>query len=327
MTPRLARREFLALAAGLALAPVACARTPGDETTSPAPSGDTAEAAQERSDTSGRSDATDRRAPSDPTHDRRPGDDADRAEGRDEDRDEDRGRTDDDVDPDDYPASADEWGTDVTGVRRRLDTSDRVVALTFDACGGRGGDGYDEALIDHLLAEEVPATLFLNERWVRAHRDTAAALADEPLFEIANHGTTHRPLSVSGRSAYGIGGTPDAEAVIREVLDNQQTLRRVCGVRARHVRPGTAHADEVAVGIVDDLGLEVVGFDVLGDAGATYSASQVTAALRGARPGSIALLHMNHPGSGTAAGVADAIAALRADGFTFARLGDHRLAA
>ena len=43
-----------------------------------------------------------------------------------------------------------------------------MIALTFDACGGRGGS------------------------------------SREPLFELANHGTRHRPLSVTGRSAYGI---------------------------------------------------------------------------------------------------------------------------
>jgi hypothetical protein len=34
------------------------------------------------------------------------------------------------------------WGFEAPGVVRALPTTDRVIALTFDACGGPGGSGY-----------------------------------------------------------------------------------------------------------------------------------------------------------------------------------------
>jgi hypothetical protein len=40
------------------------------------------------------------------------------------------------------------WGEAVPGVVHRLPTSDRVVALTLDACDGPAGSGYDAALIE-----------------------------------------------------------------------------------------------------------------------------------------------------------------------------------
>ena len=42
------------------------------------------------------------------------------------------------------------WGFGGPGVVRDLHTSRRVIALTFDACGGPGGSGYDQALIGFL---------------------------------------------------------------------------------------------------------------------------------------------------------------------------------
>ena len=102
------------------------------------------------------------------------------------------------------------WGFGGPGVVRDLHTSRRVIALTFDACGGPGGSGYDQALIGFLRRREVPATLFLNSRWIDANPAAFGQLAAEPLFEIANHGTRHLPLSVTGRSAYGIPGTRNA---------------------------------------------------------------------------------------------------------------------
>jgi peptidoglycan/xylan/chitin deacetylase (PgdA/CDA1 family) len=228
--------------------------------------------------------------------------------------------------PEEPLAEPSEWGLRVTGVRTRLATDEPVVALTFDACGGPGGSGYDAELLEGLLAAGVPATLFINARWARANPGPLRMLAAEPRFELANHGTEHRPLSVTGRSAYGIAGTASPEEVLAEVEGCQALLTRIAGRPPRHFRSGTAHYDEVAVGLVQGLGLEVVNFDVLGDAGATYAAAEVTAALLTASRGSIVLLHMNQPGGGTARGVLDAIPRLRDRGLTFTTLGDRPLA-
>ena len=215
------------------------------------------------------------------------------------------------------------WGLDVPGVVNRLPTQDRVVALTFDACGGGRGSGYDAALVEALQMTRTPATLFLNNRWVLAHPEVTAELASQPLFELANHGTHHRPLSVTGRSAYGITGTADAGEVFDEVVGNRRKLTELTGAPPRFFRSGTAHYDDVAVRIVQDLGEAVVNFDVNGDAGATLTPQGVAAALDSAAPGSIVLCHMNQPGSGTAQGVATALPRLARAGFRFAHLSDY----
>ena len=154
-----------------------------------------------------------------------------------------------------------------------------MVALTFDACGGKAGSGHDVALIETLRRGRVPATLFVNARWVEANPRVFRRLAADPLFETANHGTEHRPLSVTGRSVYGITGTGSIAEVVDEVSVNQQLIARLTGAAPAFFRSGTAYYDDVAVRIVADLGLQVVNFDVLGDAGATYSAAQVTQAM------------------------------------------------
>lgn len=215
------------------------------------------------------------------------------------------------------------FGLDVPGVVNRLPTAERVVALTFDACGGARGSGYDAALIDALRATGTPATLFLNQRWIAAHPDLTAELAADPLFELANHGTTHLPLSVAGAEAYGIPGTAGPGEVFDEIDGNRRTLTELTGAAPRFFRSGTAHYDDVAVRIAGDIGETVVNFDVNGDAGATFSARQVTAALLSASPGSIVIGHLNQPGGGTAAGVAAALPQLTADGFRFVKLSGY----
>ncbi len=218
-----------------------------------------------------------------------------------------------------------EWGETVRGVRTRLATGERVVALTLDACGSPKGKGFDSKLIGYLEKEKIPATLFINSRWIDANPELFLKLAANPLFEIGNHGLLHRPASVNGRSVYGIDGTRDVAELVDEIEVNARKIEELTGRKPRYYRSGTAYYDEVAVAIANRLGNEVIGFDVLGDAGATYSPAQVREALLKAGPGAIVIMHMNHPESGTAAGVMAAIPELRKHGFRFVKLSDYKL--
>lgn len=214
------------------------------------------------------------------------------------------------------------WGFDGPGVVHALPRGKREIALTFDACGGRGGSGYDQALIDFLRKREVPATLFINSRWIEANPSLFRRLAAEPLFEIANHGTRHRPLSVTGRSAYGIPGTRDAGEVYDEIAGNRAELTRLLGTPPRFFRSDTAYCDDVAARIVTDLGERFASFSVNGDGGATFTPEQVRTTVASAPGGSIVICHMNHPEGGTAQGIAAAVPKLLARGHTFVRLSD-----
>jgi peptidoglycan/xylan/chitin deacetylase (PgdA/CDA1 family) len=214
-------------------------------------------------------------------------------------------------------ATPHEWGLHVAGVVNRAPEGATGIALTLDGCGGPGGDLADLALIDCLRARETPATLFLNLRWIESNRALAEELAAVPFFELANHGSAHRPLSVNGRSAYGIEGTRSVAEVIDEVWSNHVGLSQLTGRAPRWFRSGTAHYDEVAVQIVRELGETVVGFDVNGDAGATFDAPSVEAALLAALPGSIVIAHLNQPSSGTARGIEWALDRLRDRGADF----------
>ncbi|MEV4611376.1 polysaccharide deacetylase family protein [Kitasatospora sp. NPDC049258] len=216
------------------------------------------------------------------------------------------------------------WALDGPGVITGLPAGEQAIALTFDACGGPGSDGYDAALIDTLRARQVPATLFLNSRWIDANPDVFQQLADDPLFEIGNHGTRHRPLSVSGRSAYGIAGTRDVGEVYDEIAGNRDGLTELLGHPPAFFRSGTAYYDDVAAQVVGLLGERIAGFTVNGDAGATFSAGQVHRTVAAAEPGSIVIAHMNHPAAGTAAGVAAALPELLDAGNRFVRLSDVR---
>ncbi|WP_245562446.1 polysaccharide deacetylase family protein [Nocardia araoensis] len=213
-----------------------------------------------------------------------------------------------------------QWGVEMAGITRTFTATGKQMALTFDACGGTGNNDIDESLVNFLISERIPATLFLNKRWIDANRARTAQLAANPLFELANHGVAHKPLSVNGREAYGIAGTASAREAADEVWANHELLTTITGKPPRFFRAGTAHYDDVAVSIVNELGETPVGFSINADFGATASATQVQTAMNAAAPGAISLAHMHRPRSGTGAGMIAALPKIRAMGFTFVHL-------
>ena len=214
------------------------------------------------------------------------------------------------------------WGLNVGSMVTSYSSGEPSLALTFDACGGPQGSGYDAELINMLIAFSIPATLFLCGRWIDANQAVARTLISNPLFEIGNHGHDHRPLSANGRSAYGIAGTASVRDALIEVAANDVTLRQL-GVRSpRWFRSGTAYADDVCLAGLKLMGYDFVGFTTNADAGATASAAQIRSQLIASGPGSIVLSHMNHPTKSTFEGFSQTLGELLAKRTKFVRLSE-----
>lgn len=213
------------------------------------------------------------------------------------------------------------WGPRVPGVVRRLPPAEEPrVALTFDACGGPGGDGYDAELIALLQRERVPATLFLTARWIGANAEAARALAAEPLFELQNHGAQHRPCTVTGRQAFGIAGPEDDAAARAEIVGGREAIAELTGKAARFYRPGTGYFEPACVELVRELGALPMGFSVAGDAGGSFTRARMARTIGEAPSGAIVLLHMNQPERDIAEAVEDALPRLRERGVKLVQL-------
>ena len=179
----------------------------------------------------------------------------------------------------------------------------RGIALTLDACEGKT----DTRIIALLREHQVPATIFVTNRWLRGNAALAADLASDPLFTLQAHGVRHKPASVAGWSAFGIAGTANIAALVDEVESSARAIAAISGKRPRWYRSGTAFYDEVALAVIHDLGFLVAGFAVSGDSGATLPGKSVARRLLGAKDGDIILCHINHPESGTWEGLNEAI--------------------
>jgi len=198
----------------------------------------------------------------------------------------------------------------------------KVLALTFDACGGRHS-GYNKELIDYLRKEQIPATLFVTGIWIEKNKETFAELAKDPLFEIENHGLMHRLCSTEGRTKYGVHGTRDLGDVIDEMELGARKIAELTGRRPVFFRSATAYTDELSLKVAGRLGMEVVSYDVLsGDAMRQGAKKMSRNILGGARHGAVVIMHFNHPEWPVTKALELAVPELRKRGFNFGKLED-----
>ncbi len=212
--------------------------------------------------------------------------------------------------------SAHLWGENLRDVITRIPTSKPYVFLTLDLCGG----GYDKRITDLLIEQKIPAMIFVNARWIDAHQQDFMHLAGNALFSIQNHGFAHKPLSSNGRSIYGIQGTKNITEIYDEVMKEDAKIFALTTKHPRFFRSGTAYYDEVALKVLQDLGYRGVGFDVLGDGGATFSKAQIIKQADLVKNGSILIYHLNHPEKATFDGLREVIKILKNRGFVFKNL-------
>ncbi len=197
---------------------------------------------------------------------------------------------------------------------------EKKIALTFDACGGPGGSGYDEALIHTLIENQCPATLFVTDLWASENPRAFRFLSTNSLFEIENHGFRHRPLSFSGKGKFGLQGTKNSNEAREEIEGGARMIQAATGRKPRFFRPAALYYETETLALVESLGYQLGRFTLNGDAGASLSAKKVRHSLSSAKSGDVVLCHMNHPKSGTAEGIRLALADLKASNFVFVRL-------
>jgi len=189
----------------------------------------------------------------------------------------------------------------------------KKIALTFDACPTGKPDEYDDQVVDILLREKVPATLFMSGRWVEKNPEKAKFLASCPQFEIAAHSYYHPHMMEK----------PD-ERDVRELKRTQAMIKKVTGRTPRYFRPPYGEADERIVKLAASAGLVTVQYDIAsGDPDPDLSPQRIArVVLRDAKGGSIIVFHMNKNGVHTAEVLPQIIEGLKKKGFKLVTVGE-----
>ncbi|MBI3806577.1 MAG: polysaccharide deacetylase family protein [Nitrospirae bacterium] len=164
------------------------------------------------------------------------------------------------------------------------------VALTFDLCPVRNGGGYDQELIDYLIAQKIPATFFMSGKWITKHDRQVKALLQVPFFEVGTHGEVHAhmPFQSAGEQE-------------QEILGPVRLLKTKYHHDATLFRPPYGEFNDDTVNVTRALGLQFILWNVVsGDPDPTLTAIQIEGRLkRFVRKGSVIVMHANGKGQHT----------------------------
>ncbi|MFC3217862.1 polysaccharide deacetylase family protein [Tianweitania populi] len=191
------------------------------------------------------------------------------------------------------------------------------VAVTLDACGGKT----DARILDTLVANHIPATIFATGRWLKHNGAALEVLKAHPdLFEIEDHGANHIPAVDHAATIYGLKAAGSPEAVKVEVQGGADALVAAGVAHPRWFRGATAKYSQGAISEVHALGLKIAGYSLNGDGGSLLGASQATKRIAAARDGDVIIAHINQPTHQAGAGVAAGLLALKARRAEFVKL-------
>lgn len=189
----------------------------------------------------------------------------------------------------------------------------KQVALTFDACSTFTQGDYNPAVIDALIANQIPATLFIGGHWAEMHPKEVQWLAAQPWFELGNHTYSHPHM---------VQLSPELQR--QELLWTNQIIYRLTGRLPKYWRPPYGEVDDTLIRTAASVGLYTVEFDLpAGDADYNVSdARLIDWIVSKASSGTIVVMHMNRPGNKTAEVLPTIAQALRAKGYVFSKIGD-----
>ena len=193
------------------------------------------------------------------------------------------------------------------------------MALTFDACMGKT----DPRILNTLLEQHIPATIFVTGRWLKTNPDALAIfLAHPDQFELEDHGAMHIPAVDRPTLVYGIPAAGSPEAVAQEVQGGAAAMAAYGIPQPHWFRGATAKYSLSSITQIRAMGYRIAGYSVNGDAGASLIPKMVEKQYASAKDGDVIISHINQPTHASGEGVAKSILALKAKGVQFVRLQD-----
>ncbi|WP_052207368.1 polysaccharide deacetylase family protein [Sinomonas humi] len=197
----------------------------------------------------------------------------------------------------------------------RIPTSQKVVALTFDA---GANDAALRSILNTLAANGVPGTFFLTGDWVNQF-PSDPALVYNAGNRIGNHSMTHPDFTTLSDAQIAAEISSAQSTIERAGADPLPFFRFPFGARDSRTIADVNAAGYAAIRwTVDTLGWEGT---MNGTRGPSFVVQRVMAA---AQPGEIVLMHLgSNPDDGStldAAALPDVISQLRAAGYGFVTL-------
>jgi peptidoglycan/xylan/chitin deacetylase (PgdA/CDA1 family) len=200
----------------------------------------------------------------------------------------------------------------ITHFQQPANVSGKVVAFTFDACESKKPSYFDEGILNYLVKNKIPASIFLSGKFARRNATEIRKLKKDNFIEFENHSLDH----------YNHMEKLSRAQVIHEIEANEKLVTSITGRKPEYFRFPAGNYNAEDLHIVDSLGLKVVHWTYAsGDPDKHINADKLTnEVLTKTRSGDILIFHINRRGWHTAEALPRIVEGLKAQGYTFVKL-------
>ena len=121
------------------------------------------------------------------------------------------------------------------------------VALTFDACETISPSYFDKKLLNYLVNNKIPFTLFVSGKFLKRNKEEITKLSKYPFVEIENHSYSHKILAHKSK-----------KFIKNDVLTNSKLIEKITGSKPSFFRFPAGIYNRKSLKVVKSLGLKIV---------------------------------------------------------------------
>lgn len=168
-------------------------------------------------------------------------------------------------------------------------------------------------LIDFLIAEKIPATIFLSGLWAKTYPEEVKRMAQDSLLEFGNHSYYHFFFDQKG----------DINKKREDVIKAEQLIKKLTGQKPNFFRfPGGRYQKNDSL-LVAALGYQVINWTMTSGDAFAKKPQQIIANLLKAKNGEIIVLHIGGPNAAcTLTALKKAVPIMRKKGIKFIKLSE-----
>jgi len=197
------------------------------------------------------------------------------------------------------------------GIIEQFKTAEKTIAITFDACETKTPAYFDKDLLDFIIKERLPVTLFLSGKFIERNKEDVKKISTYDFIEIENHSYSHADFTKL-----------TSKEIKNDILSNEKLITEITGKKPVIFRFPYGYYNEKSLSIVHSLNYKVVHWTFpSGDPDKKITAEDLkNNTLKNIKPGAILIFHINGRGWETKEALPNIISTLKEKGYKFVLL-------
>lgn len=193
-----------------------------------------------------------------------------------------------------------------------LPTKEKVVSITFDACETKTPSYFDKKIVDYILENQIPVTIFLSGKFINRNIKEIKFLATKDFISLQNHSYEHNlHMEHLGEKEF-----------VADILKTSKMLEEITGKRVKFFRFPGGNYNENSLKLVESLGYKVVHWSFeSGDPSKTITPDMLFKNVKkNVKPGSIIIFHINGRGWSTGEALPKIVEFLKKENYSIIKI-------